>query len=75
MYMCLCRDLTESGVRGVVQDLAQSGVSSEDVLAEETMIEALGLDGNDCCGQCAREIDRFIDLASNEWFRLAVVTR
>jgi bacterioferritin-associated ferredoxin len=75
MYMCLCRDLTDSGVRGAVQSLARSGVPREDALHEETMIDVLGLDGPECCGQCAREIDRFIDLASEEWYRLEVVVR
>jgi bacterioferritin-associated ferredoxin len=75
MYMCLCQGLTESGVRRVVQSLAQAGVSAEDALHEDSMIDALGLESEECCGQCAREIDRFIDFASNEWYRLEVITR
>lgn len=67
MYMCLCRDLTESGVRGIVQALVDEGNSPDDVLDEDSLIEVLGLDEDTCCGQCAREIDRFIDLASQEW--------
>jgi bacterioferritin-associated ferredoxin len=70
MYLCLCRNLTESGFRRVIQSFVQSGASPSEVLNEETLIDALGLDDDECCGQCAKAIDRFVDLARREWAAL-----
>lgn len=67
MYMCLCKDLTESGVQDVLHDLAKQGVSLDEALDEESLIDSLGLETDVCCGQCAREIDRFVEFAERVW--------
>ncbi|MBI3973484.1 MAG: (2Fe-2S)-binding protein [Chloroflexi bacterium] len=48
MYVCLCKGLTESDVEACVR----AGSTTP-----EALIAALGLDGDDTCGRCAREID------------------
>ena len=46
MYICLCRGITESMVRGLEQ---QS-------LGPDEIASRLGVDGEDCCGKCFRKI-------------------
>jgi bacterioferritin-associated ferredoxin len=57
MYVCLCKGLTEADVRCA----ARSGC-----VAPESLIARLGLEDDDCCGRCAREIDAIVVLAVAE---------
>lgn len=57
MYLCLCKAVTESDVKQV----ARSGV----VTAEE-LIQALGLEDDDCCGRCTLQIEEFVAVAVRE---------
>ncbi|MBI4492240.1 MAG: hypothetical protein HY690_05550 [Chloroflexi bacterium] len=62
MYVCLCKGLTEADV----QRLGRLGST-----APEVLITVLGLDEDDCCGRCARNIDRLVDLATGQRTRIA----
>jgi bacterioferritin-associated ferredoxin len=55
MFVCLCKGLTESDVR-------LAGTTCP--LEADALTQALGLDDRDCCGRCARNIDRLVALAS-----------
>jgi bacterioferritin-associated ferredoxin len=55
MYMCVCKALTESDVRRVVQEGATTA---------ERLISGLGLHDARCCGRCVREVDRYVTFAS-----------
>jgi bacterioferritin-associated ferredoxin len=55
MYICLCKGLTESDV----QQLCQKTAPTADALAT-----CLGLDDDDCCGRCARNIEEFLPLTT-----------
>jgi bacterioferritin-associated ferredoxin len=57
MYLCVCTGVTESDVRRVAR---------ESYPTPEGLIRALGLDSDACCGRCALEIDRFVELALEE---------
>ena len=57
MYVCLCRGLTEGDVRRA----ARAGNTSGPAL-----IATLGLDDPCCCGRCAQEVDRYIQMARDE---------
>lgn len=70
MYMCLCKGLSESDIKWLIRTLAQSEVPAEEVLEEDTLASVLGLDDDDACGQCARDMDRFMALATAEWTRV-----
>jgi bacterioferritin-associated ferredoxin len=63
MYVCLCRGLRESDVRGA----ARAGCTSP-----EALIARLRLDADDCCGRCIVEIDDFVEIATGEAARLEV---
>jgi bacterioferritin-associated ferredoxin len=54
MYMCLCKDITESEV----EQVGQSGVTSA-----ADLIDILGLDDELCCGRCALQIEDFLFVA------------
>jgi bacterioferritin-associated ferredoxin len=54
MYMCLCKDITESEV----QQIGQSGITSP-----ADLIEILELDDDLCCGRCALQIEEFLMVA------------
>jgi bacterioferritin-associated ferredoxin len=54
MYVCSCKALTKADVRHV----GRLGITAPDAL-----IGALRLKDNDCCGQCAEQIQDFVDLA------------
>jgi bacterioferritin-associated ferredoxin len=56
MYVCLCKGLVEADV----QRAARAGY-----VAAEALISCLGLDDDDCCGRCAREIDTFVELIAD----------
>jgi bacterioferritin-associated ferredoxin len=55
MYLCLCKGLTESDVQRVCQKVE----SNPDMLAS-----SLGLDDENCCGRCARNIEEFLSVAT-----------
>lgn len=55
MYICLCKGLTESDIRRV----SQAGIVEADQL-----VEALGLNDDECCGRCVRDIQELSDLAT-----------
>lgn len=55
MYVCLCKGLTESDVRGACH-LAKKG--------PEVLTAALGLDDDDCCGRCTRNINDLVAIAT-----------
>lgn len=54
MYVCSCNALTKADVRQV----GRGGITTPDAL-----IAALRLNDPDCCGQCAEQIQDFIELA------------
>lgn len=54
MYVCSCKALTKADVRQV----GRGGITTPDAL-----IAVLHLNDDDCCGQCAEQIQDFIDLA------------
>ena len=55
MYICLCRGLTESDI----QQVGQAGI-----VEAERLVEVLGLNDDECCGRCARDIQELVDLAT-----------
>jgi bacterioferritin-associated ferredoxin len=56
VYICLCKGISESQVR----ELGQAGICSADALAL-----ALGLEEEDVCGRCMRNIDDLVAIAAN----------
>jgi bacterioferritin-associated ferredoxin len=54
MYVCLCKGLTESDVRRLAQ--AEMGTA-------EMLVDSLGLDDEECCGRCARDIHELASIA------------
>lgn len=54
MYICLCKAITDRRVR----QLGQEGVDSP-----RGLIEALGLDDEECCGFCMHHIGRMVAIA------------
>jgi bacterioferritin-associated ferredoxin len=54
MYVCLCKGVTEARVRQV----ASAGSTTA-----ETLIDALGLADKQCCGRCARNIQKLVVIA------------
>ncbi|HXG36218.1 MAG TPA: hypothetical protein VNL15_04550 [Dehalococcoidia bacterium] len=70
MYMCLCKGLRESDIKRLIRTLAQAEVLAEEVLEEDALAAVLGLDDDDACGQCARDMDRFLALAADAWARV-----
>jgi len=58
MYICICKGIKESDVR----ELGQAGITCPKKLAD-----SLGLnDKQNCCGQCIKNIAKFVDLAKEE---------
>jgi bacterioferritin-associated ferredoxin len=55
MYLCLCKGLTESDVQRACQRIQ----SNPDAVAS-----TLGLEDEDCCGRCARNIEEFLSVAT-----------
>jgi bacterioferritin-associated ferredoxin len=58
VYICLCKGITESDVR----KLGCGGFLTPDMLAI-----TLGIDEENCCGRCARNIQELVALAAGEW--------
>jgi bacterioferritin-associated ferredoxin len=56
MYVCLCKGLTESDVQRAAQSC---------MLDTDSLTAMLGLDDEDCCGRCIRNIHQLIAIASN----------
>ena len=54
MYVCLCKGITSGSVR----KLGEAGIDTPLAL-----IEALGLDDEDCCGFCMHHIGRMVAIA------------
>jgi bacterioferritin-associated ferredoxin len=54
MYVCLCKGLTERDVKQAAQAIGTH---------PRALTCALGLDDEDCCGRCARDIEELVDLA------------
>lgn len=57
MYVCLCKGITESDIR----KLGCAGFLHPDLLAA-----TLGIDEENCCGRCARNIEELVALAASE---------
>lgn len=55
MYVCLCKGLKEADIRQVTLN---------GMLNAETVIKTFGLDDEDCCGRCARNIYELVALAT-----------
>lgn len=60
MYVCLCKGLTESDVRRVTLSEEAAGR-----LDEARLAHALGIDDEDCCGRCAKNICRLMNLSAD----------
>jgi len=56
MYVCLCKGLTESDV----QQVARHGK-----VCPDTLKACFGLEDEDCCGRCAKNIHELVALANN----------
>ena len=55
MYVCLCKQLTESDV----VEVARAGHRTP-----QALIAALGLEDDVCCGRCARDVDQLLPLVT-----------
>ncbi len=56
MYVCLCKGLTESDV----QQAARAGQ-----VCPETLKMCFGLEDDDCCGRCAKNIYELVAIANS----------
>jgi bacterioferritin-associated ferredoxin len=56
MYVCLCKGLTESDV----QQAARTGQ-----VCPETLKMCFGLEDEDCCGRCAKNIHELVAIANS----------
>ena len=56
MYICLCKGISESKIR----ELGLAGICSPDALAR-----TLGLEEEDVCGRCLRNIEALTALATH----------
>lgn len=54
MYVCLCNGITDRQVR----QLGQAGI-----ISPGSLIEALNLDDEDCCGFCMHHVGRMVAIA------------
>jgi bacterioferritin-associated ferredoxin len=55
MYVCLCKGLAESDIHRAAQCAGAH---------PEGLIEALGLEDDDCCGRCVENIRELVTIAS-----------
>lgn len=60
MYVCLCKGLTESDVRRVTLSEQMAGRLDEDRLAQ-----ALGIDDEECCGRCVKNMCHLMAMAAD----------
>lgn len=60
MYVCLCKGLTESDVRKVIVTEQLAEKNETDRLAQR-----LGLDDDDCCGRCVKNIRQLMALSGH----------
>jgi bacterioferritin-associated ferredoxin len=56
MYVCLCKGLTESDV----QQAARHGK-----ICPDTLKTCFGLEDEDCCGRCAKNIHELVAIANS----------
>jgi len=56
MYVCLCKGLTESDV----QQAARNGK-----VCPDTLKTCFGLEDEDCCGRCAKNIHELVAIANS----------
>ena len=56
MYVCLCKGLTEADV----QQVGRTGR-----VCPEKLKACFGLEDDDCCGRCARNIHDLVAIATN----------
>lgn len=56
MYICLCKGVKESDVR----QLALAGM-----VTAGNVVDAFGLDDEDCCGRCAKNVCELVALAAS----------
>jgi bacterioferritin-associated ferredoxin len=56
MYVCLCKGLTESDV----QQAARHGK-----VCPDTLKTCFGLEDEDCCGRCAKNIHELVAIANS----------
>jgi bacterioferritin-associated ferredoxin len=59
MYICICKGIRESDV----QDLGRAGITCPKKLACSLELN----DKKNCCGRCIKNIDKFVDLAEEEY--------
>jgi bacterioferritin-associated ferredoxin len=57
MYLCLCKGIRECDLRCAVRDRCP---------APQHLITTFGLDDEDCCGRCAKNIEEWVALARTE---------
>ncbi len=62
MYVCVCNSITDHDLAGFLAALD---------FETELLAEKLGLDSEDCCGQCAENVDHLVCTAENYIARLA----
>ncbi len=60
MYVCLCKGLAESDIHRAIQ----YGGTHPDHL-----ITTLGLEDDDCCGRCVKNIHELVEIASTNCFQ------
>ena len=58
MYVCLCKGLTESDVRQV----ALAGM-----VTAESLFNVFGLEDEECCGRCAKNIHELVSIATGNF--------
>lgn len=56
MYVCLCKGLTES-------DVQQAAVNGN--VCPDTLKACFGLEDEDCCGRCAKNIHELVAIANS----------
>ncbi len=61
MYVCVCNSITDHDLAAFLATLD---------FDSERLAERLGLDSEDCCGQCAENIDYLVCTAENFAARL-----
>jgi len=57
MYICLCKGITESDVK----ECGRNGF-----ITPQALVCRLGINADDCCGRCLRNVEEIVALACNE---------